>query len=240
MDLSIVIPVYNEEQNVIELAEEVLCVLEDRDVEIIFVDDGSRDKTAEYLTQFQHSHPQVRLVRHQVNCGQSAALCTGVRSASAPLVATLDGDGQNDPADIPRLLTEMQTATPRPVCVCGTRQSRRDTLSKRLSSRIANGIRSRLLGDGIEDTGCGLKLFNREAFLELPQFDHMHRFLPALFLRAGGPVVAVPVNHRHRRHGSSKYGLHNRLWVGMIDLLGVLWLQRRTCRAETMEGDKAP
>jgi dolichol-phosphate mannosyltransferase len=237
MDLSIVIPVYNEEQNVVGLAEEVLRALEGQGAEIIFVDDGSTDKTAEYLTQFQEFHPQVRLVRHKTNCGQSTALCTGVRFAAAPLVATLDGDGQNDPADIPRLVAQMEAAAP-PVCVCGTRQDRRDTLSKRLSSRIANGVRSRLLGDGVEDTGCGLKVFNREAFLELPQFDHMHRFLPALFLRNGGRVVSVPVNHRPRRHGLSKYGFHNRLWVGIVDLLGVLWLQRRICRAQIVEGDK--
>jgi dolichol-phosphate mannosyltransferase len=145
-------------------------------------------------------------------------------------VATLDGDGQNDPADIMKLLSASRESSLPPVCVCGERRQRRDSWSKRFSSRVANRVRSNFLGDGIADTGCGLKLFQREAFLDLPRFDHMHRFLPALFIRDGGNVISVPVNHRPRHRGVSKYGLHNRLWVGLVDLLGVLWLLRRSRR----------
>lgn len=235
MELSVVIPVYNEEENVIDLGTEVLRALKGIDHEIIFVDDGSGDNTTACLAKLIASDPRIRLIRHRTNCGQSAAVVTGVRSARAPLVATLDGDGQNDPADIPKLLAVSRQSPLSPVCVCGERRQRRDSWSKRLSSRIANRVRSRFLGDRISDTGCGLKLFRRDAFLNLPRFDHMHRFLPALFLRDGGTVVAVPVSHRPRRHGLSKYGLHNRLWVGLVDLLGVLWLQRRARHPELQE-----
>jgi dolichol-phosphate mannosyltransferase len=232
MELSVVIPVFNEEENVLDLATEVLQALEGIDHEIIFVDDGSDDSTAIRLLKLTAAQPRARLICHRSNCGQSAAIVTGVQSARAPWVATLDGDGQNDPADIVRLLAASRDISPPPVCVCGERRQRRDSWSKRLSSWIANGVRSRLLGDRTADTGCGLKLFHREAFLDLPRFDHMHRFLPALFLRDGGKIVSVPVNHRPRRRGVSKYGLNNRLWVGLVDLLGVLWLQRRARQPE--------
>jgi dolichol-phosphate mannosyltransferase len=238
VQLSVVIPVFNEEENVLDLATEVLQALEGTAHEIIFVDDGSGDSTAILLIKLTAAQPRVRLIRHRFNCGQSAAIVTGVRSARAPWVATLDGDGQNDPADIAKLLAVARDISPPPVCVCGERRQRQDSWSKRVSSRIANRVRSRLLGDRIADTGCGLKLFRREAFLELPRFDHMHRFLPALFLRDGRKVVSVPVNHRPRRHGVSKYGLHNRLWVGLVDLLGVLWLQRRGRRPERLPEEK--
>jgi dolichol-phosphate mannosyltransferase len=235
MELSVVIPVFNEEENVLDLATEVLQALERIDHEIIFVDDGSDDSTAIRLMKLTDAQPRVRLIRHRFNCGQSAAIVTGVQSARAPWVATLDGDGQNDPADIVKLLAASRDISSPPVCVCGERQQRRDSWSKRISSRIANEVRSRLLGDRIADTGCGLKLFRREAFLDLPRFDHMHRFLPALFLRDGGKIVSVPVTHRPRRRGVSKYGLHNRLWVGLVDLLGVLWLQRRAWQPEIQD-----
>jgi dolichol-phosphate mannosyltransferase len=232
LDLSIVVPAYNEEENVRVLAEEVLRALEGMEFEILFVDDGSRDRTVGILAEMAAVEPRLRVIRHRGNFGQSAALISGVRQARAPWIATLDGDGQNDPADIPRLFAATRDASQAPVCICGARLKRRDTYLKRVSSRVANGVRSRLLRDGIKDTGCGLKLFQREAFLDLPRFNHMHRFLPALFLRDGGSVLSVPVNHRPRLHGTSKYGLHNRLWVGLVDLLGVLWLQRRGLQQE--------
>jgi dolichol-phosphate mannosyltransferase len=168
------------------------------------------------------------LLRHAVRSGQSAAVATGVRAARAPLIATLDGDGQNDPADIPRLLEALKGSTSgRLRLVMGNRTTRRDSWLRRLSSRVANGVRSRLLHDGTPDTGCGLKVFDRAVFLDMPRFDHMHRFMPALFRREGYEVISVPVNHRQRTRGTSKYGLHNRLWVGIVDLAGVSWLLRR-------------
>jgi dolichol-phosphate mannosyltransferase len=154
---------------------------------------------------------------------------SGVRAARAQWIATLDGDGQNDPADLPRLIAARGDAANEGVMLfMGNRVTRRDTWLRRLSSRIANGVRAGLLGDGTPDTGCGIKLFHRETFLSLPAFDHMHRFLPALFQRAGSRVVSVPVNHRERTRGRSKYGVHNRLWVGIVDLFGVMWLKARS------------
>jgi len=168
------------------------------------------------------------------NCGQSTAIATGVRHARAPLIATLDGDGQNDPADIQLLWQRWQAehaaGDTAPLLLVGWRVQRRDTALRRLSSRVANGVRSRLLGDATPDTGCGLKVFPRELFLRLPFFDHLHRFLPALAQREGGQVVSMPVSHRARPAGTSKYGIHNRLWVGIVDLFGVMWLQRRATR----------
>jgi dolichol-phosphate mannosyltransferase len=155
-------------------------------------------------------------------------VATGVRTARAPWIATLDGDGQNDPADIPKLLEAARSATsPRLKLVMGNRTTRRDTWLRRLSSRVANGVRGGLLRDGTPDTGCGIKVFDRAVFMDMPRFDHMHRFMPALYQREGYEVVSVPVNHRERTRGKSKYGLHNRLWVGIVDLFGVMWLIRR-------------
>jgi dolichol-phosphate mannosyltransferase len=171
------------------------------------------------------------VVRHRNNCGQSTAVRTGVTEARGEVIATLDGDGQNDPADIPAMLVRwraLRTANPiRPVLIAGWRAKRQDTWVRRMSSRIANGVRARLLRDATPDTGCGLKLFGRGDFLALPYFDHMHRFLPALVRRCGGHVESVHVAHRARAHGQSHYGIHNRLWVGLVDMLGVMWLQRR-------------
>lgn len=231
-DLSIVIPVLNEAENVADLAGEVRAALASMcRFEILFVDDGSIDATAEVVRGLSAASPpegRIRLLRHAERCGQSAGLRSGVAAARAPLVATLDGDGQNDPADIPRLL-ELYRAGPhdRPLMIAGKRAKRRDSLAKRLSSRVANGVRRRLLRDGLTDTGCGLKLFERKTFLDLPYFAHMHRYLGALFLRQGGRVEALTVNHRPRSKGESKYGLFDRLWVGIVDLAGVMWLQRR-------------
>jgi dolichol-phosphate mannosyltransferase len=172
--------------------------------------------------------PEVRLVRHQVRSGQSAAVATGVRAARARWIATLDGDGQNDPADIPNLLeAAVQSESPGLRLVMGNRTTRRDTWLRRLSSRVANRVRGGLLKDGTPDTGCGIKVFDRDVFMDMPRFNHMHRFMPALFQREGYQVVSVPVNHRERTRGKSKYGLHNRLWVGIVDLFGVMWLIRR-------------
>jgi dolichol-phosphate mannosyltransferase len=171
--------------------------------------------------------------RHRRSCGQSAAIVTGVRAARGGWIATLDGDGQNDPADIPALLRHaMDDVGKGPLLVAGHRVRRKDSWTKRLSSRFANRIRAALLHDATPDTGCGLKLFRRDTFLELPHFDHMHRYLPALFIRAGGRVVSVPVNHRPRIRGQSNYGTLDRLWVGIFDLVGVFWLQRRWQRPE--------
>ncbi|HZS83608.1 MAG TPA: glycosyltransferase family 2 protein [Stellaceae bacterium] len=227
MELSIVIPVRNEAENVAPLVAEIRAALDGRlAYEIIYVDDGSRDGTAAAVAALARSCPQLRLLRHAESCGQSAAIRTGVKAARAPWIATLDGDGQNDPADIPRLW-RMAREAEGPFLVAGHRTKRRDTRMKRLSSKIANAVRARLLGDGTPDTGCGLKLFRRELFLDLPYFDHMHRYLPALVLRAGGRTVSVPVNHRPRARGRSNYGTLDRLAVAFADLLGVMWLQRR-------------
>ena len=229
MDLSVVIPARNEAPNVAPLVTEIRRALDDRvSYEIVYVDDGSGDATATEIRRLAAEFPSLRLIRHQTSCGQSMAILTGVKAARADWIATLDSDGQNDPADIPRLweIARAAPASP-PLMVAGQRQKRRDTWSKRWASRAANAIRRSLLGDGTPDTGCGLKLFRRNLFLEMPRFDHMHRFLPALTLRLGGKVVSVPVNHRPRERGQSNYGVFDRLWVGIVDLLGVMWLMRR-------------
>jgi len=194
------------------------------------VDDGSDDRTPETLREARAKYPALRVVRHKYSCGQSAAVATGVKAARAPVIATLDGDGQNDPADIPALLRRLLDEAPEArsyLLVAGFRHKRRDDGIRKISSRIANKIRAAMLKDDTPDTGCGLKVFTREAFLDMPRFDHMHRFLPALMIRRGGKVVSVPVNHRPRERGVSKYGVWNRLWVGIVDLFGVMWLQHR-------------
>jgi dolichol-phosphate mannosyltransferase len=237
MDLSVVIPVRNEAGNIGPLVEEIRAALDGLvRYEIIFVDDGSNDATVPEIARLAAEKPGLRLLHHARNCGQSAAIRTGVKGAEAAWVATLDGDGQNDPADIPKLwcLSRMRPSAG-PVLIAGYRENRQDSWSKRWASRIANAIRGRLLGDRTPDTGCGLKLFPRSLFLDLPYFDHMHRFLPALVLREGGTVHSVPVNHRPRRGGLSKYGVFDRLWVGIVDLLGVLWLKRRAARVGLVE-----
>ncbi|MFN2310073.1 MAG: glycosyltransferase family 2 protein [Gammaproteobacteria bacterium] len=230
MDLSVVVPVKDEQDNILPLLEEIHAALEGRyDYEVIYVDDGSDDASPRVLAEARGRFPRLRVLRHAQSCGQSTAVRTGVRAARAPWIATLDGDGQNDPADIPHLMAVIQApgCPPGLWLVAGWRKTRRDTWLKRVSSKIANAVRRALLRDATPDTGCGLKLFRRETFLELPYFDHMHRYLPALVLRAGGEIRSVEVHHRHRERGVSKYGLHNRLWVGIVDLFGVGWLQRR-------------
>jgi dolichol-phosphate mannosyltransferase len=237
-EVSVVVPVCNERDNVLPLAREIQAALAGRPYETIFVDDGSTDGTAEAARAARAEGLGVRLVRHAVRSGQSAAVATGVRAARAPWIATLDGDGQNDPADIPRLLdTARRGGSPRLRLVMGNRATRRDTWLRRLSSRVANGVRGGLLGDGTPDTGCGIKVFDRAVFMDMPRFDHMHRFMPALFQREGYEVVSVPVNHRERTRGTSKYGLHNRLWVGIVDLFGVMWLIRRASPRMRLDED---
>jgi dolichol-phosphate mannosyltransferase len=234
MDLSVVVPVKNEAENIAPLAAEIAAALGGVvTYEILYVDDGSTDATAAEIQHLAREQLHLRLLRHARSCGQSAALLTGVKAARGDWIATLDGDGQNDPADIPRLwhLAGAAPAAP-PLLVAGWREKRHDSWSKRAASRIANRVRSQILGDATADTGCGLKLFPRALFLELPAFDHMHRFLPALVLRAGGTVRSVPVNHRPRRSGTSKYGVFDRLGVGIVDLFGVWWLQRRAIRPQ--------
>ena len=229
LSLSVVIPVHNEAECIGELIREIERALPvAAQCEIIVVDDASADATPEILAQLQDGMAgRLRVLRHDRQYGQSAALRTGIAAARHDLIVTLDGDGQNDPADIPRLLASYAAGSAVNVMVCGQRRRRQDSWVKKVASRIANGIRSRLLGDGVPDTGCGLKVFPRELFLRLPWFDHMHRFLPALVMREGGRIEKVEVNHRPRAGGRTKYGIHNRLWVGIVDLLGVLWLQRR-------------
>jgi dolichol-phosphate mannosyltransferase len=241
MDLSVVVPVHNETGNLQPLLEEITQALEGLcDYEVIYVDDGSTDETLAQLGALRAAYPRLRVLKHLKGCGQSTALSTGIRAAQSPAIATLDGDGQNDPADIPRLwdaLKDLQREQPLAM-VAGYRKSRKDTGWRRFSSKVANAVRGGLLRDNTPDTGCGLKVFSRELFLRMPYFDHMHRFLPALTQRQGGRVISVEVNHRPRLAGVSKYGTWQRLWVGIIDLFGVMWLQRRAFVPQVEEIDR--
>ena len=226
--LSVVVPVFNERDNIPPLLAEIAAALRGKlDFEIIYVDDDSTDDSRAVLNAQKASYPELRVLHHVTRSGQSTAVWNGVHAARAPWVATLDGDGQNDPADIPKLLAARDAAEAQIKLFAGWRTTRRDSFNKRISSKIANAVRSRMLRDATPDTGCGLKLFERATFLELPYFDHMHRYLPALVLRAGGKVMSVPVNHRPRERGKSNYGTLDRALVGIVDLFGVAWLQRR-------------
>ena len=235
-ELSVVVPVHNEEDNIAPLVTEILAAL--RGVvafEIVYVDDLSRDATLARLQALQATTPELRVIRHLANSGQSTAVRNGIKAARAPWVATLDGDGQNDPADIPKLLAERDRASADTKLFAGWRVNRQDSGSKRWALRWANAIRARMLRDATPDTGCGIKLMERAAFLELPYFDHMHRYLPALMQRAGWRTLSVPVNHRHRVSGVSKYTNLGRALVGVRDLLGVSWLISRSRRTATKE-----
>ncbi|HJT43754.1 MAG TPA: glycosyltransferase family 2 protein [Rhizomicrobium sp.] len=224
--ISVIVPVKDEAGNVGPLAREIAAALAGEAHEILFVDDGSRDGTMGALTALKNELPQLRILSHSRNLGQSRSIRTGVQAARGQIVVTLDGDGQNDPADIPKLLSVLR-AQADVAMVSGVRVKRQDKASRRLASRLGNRFRSALLGDGATDTGCGLKAFRRQMFLDLPYFDHLHRFLIALVRREGGQVRFVPVNHRPRLTGASKYTNFGRLLVSGQDLLGVRWLQRR-------------
>ncbi len=239
--LSVVIPVRNEAPNIAPLVAEIEAALAGVAHEIVYVDDGSTDDTPAALRAARDAGAPLVAIRHAASCGQSAAIITGVKAARGRWIATLDGDGQNDPADIPRLLAraEAEASAGRRTMVAGHRVNRRDSGVKRYSSRIANAVRSRLLRDRTPDTGCGLKVFPRDLFLDLPHFDHMHRFLPALTLRQGGAVVSEAVNHRPRVRGVSNYGTLDRLLVSLFDLVGMAWLQRRG-RRPVIERDPHP
>jgi dolichol-phosphate mannosyltransferase len=229
--VSIVVPVRNEAGNIAPLVGEIAAALgSDAAFEIIYVDDGSTDPTDSELTLLMASRPWLRQIRHQFSCGQSAAVATGVRHARAPVVVTLDGDGQNDPAFIPALLDALAAGAPGVGLIAGQRVGRKATGFKKLQSRIANAVRSAVLRDGTRDTGCGLKAFRRDLFLALPYFDGLHRFLPALIRREGYDIGYVDVVDRPRRAGTSNYGMWDRLWVGILDLFGVWWLIRRRRR----------
>lgn len=231
--LSVVVPVRNERDNVAPLIAEIDSALKSIQHEIIYVNDGSTDDTLDRLKQLQMQYLQLRIVSHVNSCGQSTAVRTGVKFSQYEWIATLDGDGQNDPADILKLLEALELGVE---LVGGNRrQSRRDTWVKRMSSVIANTVRSKMLRDDTPDTGCGLKLFSKSAFLDLPYFDHMHRFLPALIKRRGGQIRSVHVNHRNREFGKSNYGTLDRLLVGIVDLFGVAWLQRRAKQPVVLE-----
>jgi len=225
--ISVVVPVFDEEGAAPALAREIAQAFASRDYEILFVDDASRDGTLTALQVLKAEIPRLRILRHHKNSGQSRAIRTGVLAARGPVVVTLDGDGQNDPADGPRLVDALLAGPPGLAMVGGERVKRQDSQAKRLASRFGNGVRKRLLDDGANDTGCGLKAFRREAFLRLPYFDHIHRYLPALMLREGYQLAFEPVNHRHRQTGRSKYTNLQRLWASLSDLLGVLWLRTR-------------
>ncbi len=228
--LSVVVPVFNEAGSIAPLTAELHEVMEGlgMDYEILFVDDGSTDSTPSRLAEAKQRYPRLRSLRHQICSGQSASLRSGTAAAAHPWIITLDGDGQNDPADIPLLIAAFTpTANGAPPLVTGVRRKRRDSLFKRLCSRTANTVRRTLLRDGTPDTGCSLKLFARETFLALPYFNHMPRFLAALFRDQGSAIVLVDVNHRPRQTGISKYGLGNRFGTGILDLAGVWWLLKR-------------
>ena len=227
IDVSVVIPVFDEEGAAPSLAREIAAAFAGRRYEMIFVDDRSRDATRHVLTTLKSELPTLRVLSHQTNSGQSRALRSGILNARGAVIVTLDGDGQNDPADGPKLVDALVAGIPNLALVGGERVKRQDSLAKKFASRFGNGVRKHLLRDTANDTGCGLKAFRRDAFLRLPYFDHIHRYIPALMLREGFDVAFLPVNHRHRQTGASKYTNLGRLWASLSDLLGVMWLQSR-------------
>jgi glycosyltransferase involved in cell wall biosynthesis len=226
-EVSVVVPIFDEEGAAPTLAREIAAAFATRPHEIIFVDDASRDGGRAALMALKAQIPQLRVLSHDRNAGQSRAIRTGVQAAQAPIIVMVDGDGQNDPADAPALVEALLAAPPSLGLVGGERVRRRDVAAKRLASRVANAVRRRLLDDKAADTGCGLKVFRREAFLALPYFDHMHRYLPALMLREGYEVDFKPVNHRPRTSGRSKYTNVGRLVAALSDIGGVMWLRAR-------------
>jgi glycosyltransferase involved in cell wall biosynthesis len=226
--VSVVVPVRNEAENVAPLVAEIIGALDGRwAYEIIYVNDGSTDATGERLFELARSHPQLRQLRHATSFGQSAAVRSGVRAARGAIVATLDGDGQNNPVFLPKLIAAIENGGDRIGLAAGQRVGRKDTGFKRWQSRTANAVRKAILHDGTRDTGCGLKAFHREVFLAMPYFDGLHRFLPALVRREGFEIAYVDVIDRPRHSGVSNYGFFDRLWIGIMDLAGVWWLIRR-------------
>lgn len=235
-EISIVIPAFNEEGNLVELVAEIHSALAGRSYEVLFVDDGSTDSTPEVLSCLAAENPRVRWRRFAVNRGQSAALAAGFCRARGAVVVTLDADLQNDPADIPRLLEALEGVD----VVSGVRRVRHDSLLRRFSSRLANRVRNAVIHDSISDVGCSLKAYRAEFLRRVPPFDGMHRFLPALARMEGARVCEIPVSHRPRLSGESKYGIHNRLWRGLVDLAGVRWLQRRWIGLQETEEEIPP
>jgi dolichol-phosphate mannosyltransferase len=228
VDVSIVVPVRNEAGNVAPLIAEIAAALDGRwRYEIIYVNDGSTDATPERLAEIMKARKTLRRIDHAISSGQSAAVRSGVRAARGSIVATLDGDGQNNPAFLPDLIAAVQNGGGRIGLAAGQRVGRKDTGFKRLQSRVANGVRNAILRDGTRDTGCGLKAFRRDVFLIMPYFDGLHRFLPALMRREGYDIAYVDVIDRPRHSGVSNYGFFDRLWIGIMDLIGVWWLIRR-------------
>lgn len=239
--VSIVIPMHNEADNVALLVEGIAkaCSVADS-FEIICVDDGSTDETASRIRALQADHPTLRMLQHPKAGGQSSAVHSGVLAAKAPIVCTLDGDGQNPPSELPKLFTLLMNDEAGTLgLVAGQRVGRKDTLSKRWASKFANGLRGWMLKDGTRDTGCGLKGFRRDAFLALPYFDHMHRYLPALMARDGWEIAHVDVSHAARHSGSSKYNNLQRALVGIYDLFGVAWLIRRRKKARPLAEEQS-
>jgi len=227
--ISVVVPAFNEAENVENLATEIATALADTTYEMIFIDDASTDDTKAVLTGMKTRFPHLRVLAHRKNSGQSRGVRSGVFAAKAPVIATLDSDGQNDPADIPALYAQLTRAdAPEDLAMVGGRRAKRiDSAAKKVASRFGNGVRKKLLKDEADDTGCGLKVFTREAFLRLPYFDHVHRYIPALMLREGYKIEFADVNHRAREFGESKYTNFGRLKVSIADLRGVMWLRSR-------------
>lgn len=227
--ISVVVPAFNEAENVENLASEIDQALSDLPYEMIFIDDASTDDTKSVLVEMKSRFPYLRVLSHRQNSGQSRGVRSGVRAARAEIIATLDSDGQNDPADIPKLYQQLTRAdAPKQLAMVGGRRAKRiDSSAKKLASRFGNGVRKRLLKDDADDTGCGLKLFRKDAFLALPYFDHIHRYIPALMLREGYAIEFADVNHRAREFGVSKYTNFGRLKVSIADLRGVIWLRKR-------------
>ncbi len=237
-EISVVIPAHNESGNIERLVKDTYKILSNKKIEgeIIVIDDNSTDNTLKILKNLQKEITVLKIIYHEKNCGQSRSLLTGIRAAKNPIIVTMDGDYQNDPNDIPKLLQILKEGEKKNIkMVVGHRKKRQDSVFKKIASKYANKIRIFLLKDDTPDTGCGLKAFYREDFLKFPYFDHMHRFLPALMKREGGEVVSVEVNHKKREYGKSHYNNFQRAIVGIVDLLGVMWLQRRTCNPSFKE-----